>query len=156
MCLLCKPAKVGYAMNISQAAVQSGLPIKTVRYYEEIGLVAPKRSSGNDYRVYSDTDVDYLRFLQRARAVGFSLNICRELLGLYQDPERRCSQVKALVLEKIQQVDAQLRELHSLRATLNEMAESCVGDESAACPIIETLAQPALSGMSFTLVESSS
>ncbi|RYZ95585.1 MAG: MerR family transcriptional regulator [Moraxellaceae bacterium] len=140
-------------MNISHAAVQSGLPVKTLRYYEEIGLVSPKRTVGNDYRVYSPEDIDHLRFLQRARAVGFNLGVCRELLDLYRDPHRRCSQVKALVTEKIQQVETQLQELNVLRSTLVEMANSCAGDESSHCNIIDALAQPPLTGMSFTLVE---
>ncbi len=141
-------------MNISQAAAQSGLPVKTLRYYEEIGLVQPARTTGNDYRNYSLTDVEHLRFLQRARAVGFSLEVCRELLDLYRDQNRRCSQVKKLVLEKIVQVETQLQELHALKSVLSDMADGCPGDDSADCTIIETLAQP--SRMSFTLVESSS
>lgn len=142
-------------MNIGQAAAQSGLPVKTLRYYEEIALVSPKRCTGNDYRDYSDSDVEHLRFLQRARAVGFSLEVCRELLGLYRDPQRRCSQVKALVLEKIRQVEMQMNELNALRSTLTELADGCAGDESTDCTIIQTLAQPKLNTMSFTLVESS-
>ena len=129
-------------MNIGQAAIQSGLATKTVRYYEEIGLVVPARYSGNDYRNYSATNVDHLRFLQRARAVGFSLEVCRELLDLYCDPERRSSQVKALVLDKIQQVETQLQTLLALKSTLVSMANTCAGDESTTCSIIETFAAP--------------
>jgi MerR family copper efflux transcriptional regulator len=143
-------------VNISQAASRSGLPVKTLRYYEEIGLVHPGRMQGNDYRDYSETDVEHLRFLQRARAVGFSLDVCRELLDLYRDENRRCSQVKKLVLEKIAQVEAQLQELHALKSVLSDMAKGCAGDDSADCTIIETLAQPKPSLMPFTLVESSS
>lgn len=143
-------------MNISQAATMSGLPVKTLRYYEEVGLVQPGRQEGNDYRVYSAADVEHLRFLQRARAVGFSLDICRELLDLYRDPGRRCSQVKQLVLEKIEQVEVQLRELQALKSVLTEMADGCAGDESSDCSIIETLAQPKPVPMTFMLVESSS
>ena len=140
-------------MNIGQAAGLSGLPVKTLRYYEEIGLVQPGRIQGNDYRDYSDTDVEHLRFLQRARAVGFGLDVCRELLDLYRDKNRRCSQVKKLVLEKIEQVEAQLQELHELKSVLTDMANGCAGDESAECSIIETLAQPKPSLMPFMLVE---
>lgn len=143
-------------MNIGQAANLSGLPAKTLRYYEEIGLVQPGRVLGNDYRDYSDADVEHLRFLQRARAVGFSLDVCRELLDLYRDENRRCSQVKKLVLEKIEQVETQLQELHALKAVLTDMANGCAGDESAECSIIDTLAQPKPSLMPFMLVESSS
>jgi len=148
--------KVETSMNIGQAAAQSGLPVKTLRYYEEIGLVTPARTEGNDYRDYSVMDVEHLRFLQRARAVGFSLEVCRELLDLYRDENRRCSQVKRLVLEKIEQVETQLQELHALKSILTDMANGCAGDDSADCSIIETLAQPKPSFMPFMLVESSS
>lgn len=145
-------------MNIGQAAADSGLAAKTVRYYEEIGLVKPARCANNDYRNYSAKDVDHLRFLQRARAVGFSLEICRELLELYRNPERRCAQVKALVLDKVQQIELQLSELAALKQTLTGMADRCAGDDSSACTIIETLANHApleqrQPFMSFTLVE---
>lgn len=140
-------------MNIGQAAARSGLAAKTVRYYEEIGLVKPARCATNDYRNYSPRDIDHLRFLQRARAVGFGLDVCRELLELYRNPERRCSQVKLLVLEKIEQLEQQLRELTELKHILTSMANNCAGDDSRDCSIIETLAKPAPSFMSFTLVE---
>ena len=141
-------------MNISQAALRSSLPVKTLRYYEEIGLVCPARIKANDYRDYSESDVENLRFIQRARAVGFSLEVCRELLGLYKDRNRRCSQVKTLVMEKIDQVEKQLQELQALKSVLVDMAKSCAGDDSTDCKIIETLSQPTPIVMPFTLVES--
>lgn len=146
-------------MNISQAAQACGLPNKTIRYYEEIGLVVPMRQEGNDYRIYTMQDVAQLRFLQRARAVGFSLDECRELLALYANPQRRCGQVKALVDEKIIQVDQQLIALHAMRDTLVEMANECAGDDTSDCAIINQLAvaeSPQLkrpSPMAFTLVD---
>lgn len=146
-------------MNISQAAQACGLPNKTIRYYEEVGLVVPKRQAGNDYRIYSLGDVAQLRFLQRARAVGFSLDECRELLALYSNPQRRCSQVKTLVNEKIIQVDQQLIALHAIRDTLVDMANECAGDNTSDCAIINQLAVPGSppltrpSSMAFTLVE---
>ena len=143
-------------MNIGQAAAKSGLPVKTLRYYEEIGLVHPARIEGNDYRDYSAADVEHLRFLQRSRAVGFNLDVCRELLGLYRDENRRCSQVKKLVLEKIEQVENQLQELQALKRALVDMANGCAIDESTDCTIIETLSKPEPSLMPFTLVETSS
>ena len=139
-------------MNIGQAAIQSGLPVKTLRYYEEIGLVHPARVEGNDYRDYSAVDVEHLRFVQRARAVGFSLDVCRELLDLYRDESRRCSQVKKLVLEKIEQVENQLQELHALKSVLMDMASVCAGEETDNS-IIVTPTQAKHSFMSFTLVE---
>lgn len=146
-------------MNISQAAQACGLPNKTIRYYEEIGLVVPMRQEGNDYRIYSLGDVAQLRFLQRARAVGFSLDECRELLALYANPQRRCGQVKALVSEKIIQVDQQLIALHAMRDTLVDMANECAGDNTSDCAIINLLAVAELpplkrsSSMAFTLVD---
>lgn len=139
-------------MNIGQAASESGLATKTVRYYEEIGLVIPARYSGNDYRNYSAANVEHLRFLQRARAVGFSLDVCRELLALYCDPERRSAEVKTLVLDKIQQIETQLHTLIALKSTLVGMANKCAGDESADCSIMETFAAP-MKSMPFMLVE---
>ncbi len=146
-------------MNISQAAQACGLPNKTIRYYEQIGLVVPMRQEGNDYRIYTLGDVAQLRFLQRARAVGFSLDECRELLALYANPQRRCAQVKGLVNEKIIQVDQQLIALHAMRDTLVDMANECAGDDTSDCAIINQLAvvespppkRP--SSMAFTLVD---
>lgn len=146
-------------MNISQAAQACGLPNKTIRYYEEIGLVVPMRQEGNDYRVYSLADIAQLRFLQRARAVGFSLDECRELLALYSNPQRRCAEVKALVNEKIIQVDQQLIALNAMRETLMTMANECAGDDTSDCAIINQLAvteSPVMkrsSSMAFTLVD---
>lgn len=146
-------------MNISQAAQACGLSNKTIRYYEEIGLVVPGRQEGNDYRVYSSREIAQLRFLQRARAVGFSIDECRELLALYGNPQRRCVQVKTLVNEKIAQVDEQLIALHSMRATLIDMANECAGDDTSDCAIINKLtvadssALKKSSSMAFTLVD---
>ena len=116
-------------------------------------MVSPARCQGNDYRDYSAADVEHLRFLQRARAVGFSLDVCRELLDLYRDENRRCSQVKKLVIEKIEQVENQLRELSALKSVLIELADGCAGDDSNDCTIIENLAQKKPVFMPFMLVE---
>ena len=146
-------------MNIGQTAAACGLPAKTIRYYEELGLVVPVRQEGNSYRVYSEHDVIQLRFLQRARAVGFSLDECRELLALYANPQRRCGQVKALVNDKINMVDQQLNTLQAMRATLVDMANECAGDDTSDCAIINHLAQTngpvfnSPSTMPFTLID---
>ncbi len=145
-------------MNISQAAAASGLSSKAVRYYEELGLVVPSRDSNNSYRVYSRQDVERLRFLQRARAVGFDLDVCRELLALYADPKRRCEQVKALVMEKVTHLDQQVAALMDMRATLESMAAECAGDQTSECAIINQLSGVDSSvvsksrGMTFTLL----
>lgn len=146
-------------MNIGQAAVRSALSAKTIRYYEDIGLVIPRRQPSNDYRDYTDADVAQLSFLQRARAVGFGLDECRELLELFRNPHRQAGEVKQLVLDKMRQLDEQLSTLQRMRETLADMAERCSGDESSHCAIIENLADHQKAGgknhsMPFTLVES--
>ena len=92
-------------MNIGEASEKTGLPAKTIRYYEEIGLIMPSRA-GNGYRDYSASDVHKLAFLHRSRDLGFSVEECRQLLALYEDKERASSDVKALALDKIREIDA--------------------------------------------------
>jgi Cu(I)-responsive transcriptional regulator len=126
-------------MNIREAAVRAGLPVKTVRYYDEIGLVVPARRA-NGYRDYSEREVHKLRFLARARSLGFSLEECRQLLSLYEDKSRASRDVKRLAEERIRQIDRKIAELKSLRATLGRLVEACHGDDRPDCPILEGLA----------------
>lgn len=126
-------------MNIGQAAERTNLPPKTIRYYEEIELLTPERSS-NGYRRYSDKDVHRLRFLQRARSLGFSIEECRLLLSLYKDEHRASADVKALALDKVAEIDSKISDLQSLRLTLATLAEKCHGDDKPDCPIIDDLA----------------
>lgn len=126
-------------MNISAAARQSSLPPKTIRYYEEIELVRPGRSE-NGYRDYSEDDVHRLKFLQRARGLGFTIDECRLLLSLYEDKNRASADVKAIALAKVEEVDRKIAELKSLRATLAMLAKSCHGDDRPDCPIMDDLA----------------
>ncbi|TCD14861.1 Cu(I)-responsive transcriptional regulator [Oricola cellulosilytica] len=126
-------------MNIGTASERSNLPPKTIRYYEDIALVSPQRST-NGYRDYSDADVHRLRFLQRARSLGFTIEECRLLLSLYQDKERASADVKRIALEKVKEMDAKIVELRSLRQTLASLAEHCHGDDRPECPIINDLA----------------
>ena len=126
-------------MNIGEAARQSDLPAKTIRYYEDIDLVKPSRS-GNGYRDYSETDVHRLRFLQRSRSLGFTIEECRLLLSLYEDDQRASSDVKAVANQKIDQIDQKIKELKSLKKTLSTLAENCHGDDKPDCPIIDDLA----------------
>lgn len=125
-------------MNIGNAASISGLPAKTIRYYEDIKLVKPARSS-NGYRNYSDTDTNTLIFLKRARDLGFTIEECRSLLSLYQNKERASSDVKTLALAKILQIEQRILELNGLKATLKNLAENCHGDDRPDCPILENL-----------------
>ena len=126
-------------MNIGQAAERAGLPVKTLRYYEEIGLVAPDRQP-NGYRDYGEAEVHKLRFLQRARGLGFSIEDCRALLSLYEDRNRASADVKRLALARIDDIDRKLEELKGLRATLDSLARACRGNERPDCPILEDLA----------------
>ena len=126
-------------MNIGTAAEQANLPPKTIRYYEEIGLVTPSRA-GNGYRDYSDKDVHRLRFLQRSRSLGFTIDECRHLLSLYDDKHRASADVKAMALEKVGEIDRKIAELQSLRDTLATLARHCHGDGRPDCPIIDDLA----------------
>jgi Cu(I)-responsive transcriptional regulator len=126
-------------MQIGEAARNAHLPVKTVRYYEEVGLVKPLRT-GNGYRDYGDRDVHLLKFVQRARSLGFSIDECRLLLSLYEDKRRASADVKALASEKIKQVDLKIHELQSMRKTLQRLAEHCHGDDKPDCPILDDLA----------------
>ena len=126
-------------MNIGDAALQTGLPAKTIRYYEDIDLIKPQRAE-NGYRDYSDGDVHRLRFLQRSRGLGFTIDECRLLLSLYDDKHRASADVKAIAVAKIGEIDRKITELNSLKATLSELAACCHGDDRPDCPIIDDLA----------------
>ena len=125
-------------MNIGAAARQSKLPPKTIRYYEEIGLLKADRAA-NGYRDYSEDDIHRLRFVQRARSLGFSVDECRQLLSLYSDRERASADVKAIALEKLGEIDRKIAELTALRHTLGHLVETCHGDSRPDCPIIDGL-----------------
>ena len=127
-------------MNIGEAAAQAGLPAKTIRYYESIGLVAPANRTENGYRDYEDRDVHTLRFVQRARGLGFTVQECRELLALYFDRTRASADVKAIALGRIADIERKIAELEALRAALAELAATCHGDERPDCPILDDLA----------------
>lgn len=125
-------------MNIGDASERSGLPTKTIRYYEDIGLLKPGRAE-NGYRDYSIPDIHRLRFLQRARSLGFSVEECRQLLSLYGDEHRASADVKAIAETKLVEIDRKIKELMELRATLTHLVHHCHGDQRPECPILETL-----------------
>ncbi len=127
-------------MKISDVADRSGLPPKTIRYYEDIGLVRPASRQGNGYRDYDDRDVQMLRFLKRARGLGFSVADCRNLISLYQDRERASADVKALAQHRVDEIDRKIHELHSMRDALTHLIERCHGDDRPDCPILDDLA----------------
>lgn len=125
-------------MNIGEAAERCGLPVKTIRYYEDIGLIKPGRSF-NGYREYTQTDVHKLRFLQRSRGLGFSVEECRQLLSLYEDQHRESAEVKAIAEAKLRDIDRKLAELSGLRDMLHHLVRNCHGDARPECPIIDGL-----------------
>jgi len=126
-------------MNISAASKAAGLPVKTVRYYADIGLVeAPSRSDAG-YRSYDDAAVRKLVFARRSREFGFSIEECRELLGLYQDQDRTSSEVKRIASRRLQEIEVKQRELQSLHDELSHLVKSCRGDNMPDCPIIDYL-----------------
>ncbi len=126
-------------MNIGDVAVRSGLPAKTIRYYEDIGLIRPHRSA-NGYRCFADTDLHKLAFLARARALGFTIEDCRTLMGLYEDDSRASADVKALAQEHLGKIAEKIGDLEAMRDTLRELVECCAGDDRPECPILHGLA----------------
>lgn len=127
-------------MNISDAAKAAELPVKTVRYYADIGLIAPLRAE-NGYRIYDDIMVQKLRFVGRARQFDFSVEECRDLLALYEDRSRPSAAVKAIASTHLEAIDERLAALNDLRGTLATLVEGCAGDERPDCPILEGLAK---------------
>lgn len=127
-------------MNISEVGKRAGLPPKTIRYYEDIGLISPRRDA-NGYRVFSDADLHRLAFLRRARMLGFSIEETRQLMALYRDESRASADVKALARQHLTRIDAQLGELAQMRATLADLIDACAGDHRPDCPILKDLAQ---------------
>lgn len=123
--------------TVREAAAASGLPPKTVRYYAEIGLAPPAGRTEAGYRVYDEPAVQRLCFVRRARAFGFSIEQCRELLGLYEDRERESAQVKRIAEERLTEIDAKLRDLALLREELAALVSACRGDGRPDCPILE-------------------
>lgn len=125
-------------MNIGHASEKSGLPAKTIRYYEDIGLLKPDRSD-NGYRDYSMSDVHKLRFLQRSRGLGFSVEECRQLLALYEDKDRASSDVKSIARTKLKEIERKITELRELQHTLQHLVAHCHGDQRPDCPILERI-----------------
>ena len=126
-------------MNIGDVAERSGLPPKTIRYYEDIGLVRPRRSP-NGYRSFGTAELDTLAFLGRARSLGFSIEECRALLALYADEGRASGEVKQMAETHLAQVDRKIAELEGMRATLARLVDRCLGDDRPDCPILDDLA----------------
>lgn len=129
-------------MNIGEAARQSGVSAKMIRYYESIGLIeAPQRTQAQ-YRVYAGDDLHTLRFIRRARHLGFSLDETRALLALWRDKSRASSDVKRLAMSHVRDLEAKAAELQAMADTLRHLADTCQGDGRPDCPILSDLAAP--------------
>ena len=127
-------------MNIGEAAERSGVPAKTIRYYEDIHLIESPDRAQNGYRAYTDDEVALLRFVSRARSLGFTIAQCRDLLALYRDRSRSSSDVKALAENHIVEIENKIAELKEMRDRLTSLARQCHGDDRPDCPIIDDLA----------------
>lgn len=126
-------------MNIGQAAKASGVNAKMMRYYEAIKLIPPAARSDAGYRSYSDTDINRIRFVGRARDLGFSVEQIRNLLALWHDKDRSSADVKALALQHIATLNEKIDELKTIVHTLEHLAQTCHGDTRPDCPILENL-----------------
>lgn len=127
-------------MNIGQAARNSGLSAKMIRYYESIGLLSAAHRSDGGYRVYGQDDLHTLAFIKRSRDLGFSLEEVGKLLALWHDRQRASAEVKALARDHIAELNRKIGELTGLRETLQDLVDHCHGDERPECPILKDLA----------------
>ncbi|WP_170780765.1 Cu(I)-responsive transcriptional regulator [Ruegeria conchae] len=125
-------------MNIGEVSTHTGLPVKTIRYYEDINLIKPLRDN-NGYRRFRDQDIHKLNFLGRARTLGFTIEDCRTLLALYEDETRASSDVKRVARDHLAQIDAKIADLRGMRETLSHLIDACAGDDRPDCPILKDL-----------------
>jgi MerR family transcriptional regulator, copper efflux regulator len=128
------------SLQIGDAAARSGVSAKMIRYYESVGLIRPPARSAGNYRTYDGTDVDALRFIARARELGFGMDKVAELLRLYLEPARSSSKVKKVALDHIADLDRRIAALRRMRAALKQLTDYCPGDDKPGCPILDGLA----------------
>jgi Cu(I)-responsive transcriptional regulator len=126
-------------MNIGEAARASGVSAKMIRYYEETGLIPPAGRTGSGYRTYGPKEVQVLRFVRRARDLGFPMERVAELLALWRDRERASADVKRLAGAQVAALEARIREMEEMKATLQHLVQACAGDERPDCPILDEL-----------------
>ncbi len=127
-------------LNIGQAAEHSGVSAKMIRHYESIGLLRPAARSSNTYRQYGEQDVHELRFIGRARSLGFSMKEIGELLSLWRDRQRPSGDVRQVAARHLSDLEAKLAEMQAMVTTLRKLIHACHGDERPDCPILEDLA----------------
>jgi len=129
-------------MNIGEASRASGVSAKMIRYYEQTGLIPPAARSESGYRVYGEADVHRLRFVRRARDLGFPVAEIGELLGLWNDRSRHSADVKRLAQAHITELEERIGRLRQMADTLQTLSDCCAGDERPDCPILAELGQP--------------
>jgi MerR family copper efflux transcriptional regulator len=127
-------------MNIGEAAKESGVSAKMIRYYEQIKLIQPANRTESSYRTYGDNEIHTLRFIRRARDLGFSVEQMKALLALWRDRSRASSDVKSIALEHIAELERKAAAIHAMTQTLKHLADRCHGDARPDCPIIEEFA----------------
>lgn len=130
---------VQHSMNIGTVAERSGVPPKTIRYYESIGLIDPAARRPNGYRRYSSIDMRTLNFIKRARSLGFSVDEVRDLLDLWRDKTRTSAAVKRLATQHLEALDRKIGEFRMMRAALADLVKRCRGDSRPDCPILDNL-----------------
>jgi len=130
-------------MNIGEASRQSGVTAKMIRHYETLGLIQPATRTLAGYRVYDEKEVHTLRFIRRARDLGFSMKEIQHLLGLWQDRRRASGDVRRIARAHVAELEKKIEELQSMRRALEALVQSCHGDERPDCPILEDLAAAA-------------
>lgn len=128
--------------NIGEAAALSGVSAKMIRHYESIDLIPPASRTFANYRLYSDADLHRLRFIKRARTLGFSMKEIAQLLGLWSDPKRSSSEVKKLAQSHADELGRKIAEMQAMQRTLADLAQRCHGDDRPDCPILDDLARP--------------
>lgn len=126
-------------MNIGEASQASGVSAKMIRYYEETGLIPPAGRTASGYRTYGPKEVQVLRFVRRARDLGFPMGKVADLLALWRDRGRASSDVKHLAEDQIQALEARIREMQEMKAALEHLVRSCAGDDRPDCPILDDL-----------------
>lgn len=126
-------------MNIGEVARVSGVSAKMIRYYESTGLIAPAARTASGYRAYTDKDVQMLRFVRRARDLGFTVEVIAELLALWRDRSRQSAEVKRLATEHVANLRRRVREMEAMAETLETLAACCAGDDRPDCPILQNL-----------------
>ena len=129
--------------NIGDAAALTGVSAKMIRHYEQIGLIPPASRTFANYRLYSEADLHRLRFIKRARSLGFSIRQIEALLGLWGDPQRASADVKALARAHAEALEQKIAEMQAMQRALVELAAHCHGDRRPECPILDDLARPA-------------